>query len=113
MIEEEESVPDWSSNLTVEQVQLAQERMLQKSTKEVVNMKYKTGLIKMQPQKGKGPKIKLCVLPPNFKFPSMTPPQLIENWFIGDLSSNVPPFCTLEAADVSHIQGAVTVMRKK
>ena len=42
----------------------------------------------------------------------MTPPQLIENWFIGDLQANVPPFCTLKAGDVRHIKGADGSLRK-
>ena len=38
--------------------------------------------------------------------------MLIENWFIGDLSSNIPAFCTLDAKMVRHIKGASAVLRK-
>jgi len=54
----------------------------------------------------------LCVLPPNFKFYKMTPPQLIENWFIGDIEANVPAFCTLSSKDVRHVSGGAGVLRK-
>ena len=45
---------------------------------------------------------KLNPLPPNYKFPSMTTRQLIENWLIGNSAKNIPPLCTISADYIKH-----------
>ena len=42
----------------------------------------------------------------------MTADMLIENWFIGNVSANIPPICTLNHGMVKHIQTAGTQLRK-
>lgn len=56
----------------------------------------------------RGYKVGLCngfltTLPPKFKFPSMTPEQLIHNWFIGNKTMNILPYCRLQHQDFNHL----------
>ena len=46
---------------------------------------------------------KLQVLAPLWNFPKMTAKQLIDNWYIGDKKSGVPPFYYLTAKHVEHM----------
>ena len=52
---------------------------------------------------------RLNVLPSNFVFPKMTPLQLITNWLVGDVSSNIPPYWTLASNNVVHFKGCVAL----
>ena len=45
----------------------------------------------------------LQVLPPLWDFPKMTAKQLIDNWYVGDKKSGVPPYCYLTAKHVEHL----------
>ena len=47
----------------------------------------------------------LTPLPQDWEFPSMTWTQLIQNWFLGDLESNVPPLMNLNSKIVNHCNG--------
>ena len=44
----------------------------------------------------------------------MTPLQLITNWFLGNLTKDIPPYWSLDAKNVAHFKGGVNLcqMRK-
>ena len=46
-------------------------------------------------------------LPPNFKFTSMTTPQLITNWLIGNVSLNIPPLSKISPVHIRHTKNAI------
>ena len=54
----------------------------------------------------------LTTLPPSFQFPAMTCHQLITNWFVGNASKNVVPFCRLNCRDMLHVKSGGSTRRK-
>ena len=54
---------------------------------------------------------KLNPLPSNFVFPKMTPPQLITNWFLGNVEGNIPPYWSLNQNNVSFLKGGCSALR--
>ena len=109
MVEEDDMMDDLPKNATQDEVQLSQHKTLQNSASSLANRKYRVGLVNVMFRGRRTCKFR--VLPPNYKFPTMTPPQLIENWFIGDVRANIPPFSSLTAESVRHIKHGATVIR--
>jgi len=55
---------------------------------------------------------RLTVLPPGYKFPSMTCHQLFHNWFIGNIKENTPAFKSLTSKDLYHVKGGKAMRAK-
>lgn len=55
---------------------------------------------------------RLNVLPRDYKFPSMGPLQLCENWLLGSERENIPPLCILDAKHVKHLPSGVKQRNK-
>lgn len=108
VMEEEDFVEcDIPADATPEQALLSRQNTIRRSNEIVAKRQYKVGIVKLNGQP------RFSVLPPSFKkFPSMTADMLIENWFIGNVSANIPPICTLNHGMVKHIQTAGTQLRK-
>ena len=107
VMEEEELVEyELPDDATQEQAQLSQQNTIRKSNEIVAKRKYEVGLVKFKN------KTSLSVLPPQFKFPTMTADMLIENWVIGNVSANIPPFCTLDSKMVRHISSGANKLNK-
>jgi hypothetical protein len=68
----------------------------------IKNRHYKVGLIGSS----------LTTLPPGFQFPRMTCEQLISNWFIGNGSRNIIPYCRLRPSDLRHVKSGNINHRK-
>lgn len=108
VMEEEELVEyELPDDATQEQAQLSQQNTIRKLNEIVAKRKYKVGLVKFKN------KTSLSVLPPQFKFPTMTADMLIENWVIGNgVSANIPTFCTLDSKIVRHISSGANKLNK-
>ena len=108
VMEEEDFVEcDIPADATPEQALLSRQNTIRRSNEIVAKRQYKVGIVKLNGQP------RFSVLPPSFKkFPSMTADMLIENWFIGNVSANIPPICTLNHGMVKHIRTAGTQLRK-
>lgn len=110
VMEEEEEADGPLVGASQEEAEVAQQQALQHAQQCVSKRRYRAGFARVRTRGREATALR--VLPPNFKFPPMTPLQLIENWFIGDLDSNVPPLCSLDPMAVNHIKGAAGKLRK-
>ena len=100
---EEELEVEMPNDPTYGKVQDIQRTRLVASAVAASKTQYIVGLVKVTTSKGVV--CKLSTLPVAFKFPSLTIPQLIDNWFIGNQEANIVPYCTLVFKDVNHITG--------
>ena len=79
-----------------EATQIDENKLIKKG---IESRKYKVGLCNGV----------LTTLPPKFKFPFMTPEQLIHNWFIGNKTMNILPYCRLQHQDFNHLSNSTAM----
>lgn len=88
--------------ISAAQRKLQKRKQNMKSAECVKKRKYRVGMHQNR----------LNVLPQNFVFPKMTPRVMTENWLVGCVKSNIPPFATLNPKDVCHLPSGNKVRNK-
>ena len=105
---EEESVAANNENHVDDETKVADERLTRRKRKQqaaqdaVKKRLFKIGLVKGI----------MTTLPADFTFPTLTCPQLIGNWVLGNNELNIIPFGKLVARDVAHVNNGHNTHQK-